>query len=293
MTDLGLRALVRAWRDAPTPATEAAVVSAGLRAGRLALAQAELLAWVGGRGAREALGLAPDAPDEGLRLPSALFRPGAPVALASLTGSAELLAVARTADDRLALVLTVRGALLNRGQAAWLALVDELIALGPSRLLLEAEGVSRMGSSALTVLVRAADRAREEGWRVDLLGVPDRLWTVVEMLGLGLFLGRFTTVAGALAAPIPPARRAASTPSWLLGLSRWGPAACARAALAMAAAPSKDEPPDRRAAWRALAADVQARGAWDVRRLDERADWAPLDRACVHAALADWVLGQL
>jgi anti-anti-sigma regulatory factor len=175
----------------------------------------------------------------------------------------------------------------------WTALLDELVALGPSRVLLEAEGISSVGSSALAGLVRAADRARAEGWRIDLLRCPERIWLVIQMLGLDVFMAEFRSIPEALAEPIEPPRRAAATPAWLLGLARWGPAACARAALGIAAAPAKDEPPDRRAAWRALAADVQARGAWDVRRLDERADWAPLDRASVHAALADWVLGEL
>jgi anti-anti-sigma regulatory factor len=269
------------------------VVSAGLRVGRLPVAQAELLAWIGGRGAREALGLSPDAPDEALRLPSALFQPGVQLPLAGLGDSAELLCTARTADDRLALVVTVRGALVSRAQPVWTALLDELVAVGPSRVLLEAEGISQVGSSALAGLVRAAERARAEGWRVDLLRCPPRIWLVIEMLGLDVFMGGFGSLSEALAAPIEPSRRAAATPSWLLGLARWGPEACARAAVAMAAAPAKDEPPDRRAAWRALAADVRTRGAWDVRRLDVRADWAPLDRACVHAALADWIFGQL
>lgn len=313
--DERLRRLERAWRERGDLEAGVALLRERERVGAITRGRLEVAAYLGHAPARAALGLPATAPGAGDRLPSHAFSRGVALPLSSAPEGVVLRA--ETLDDALTVLLRIDRSL--HGEATWFPrALDELVAWGVPRLVLEFAQVPYVGSTNLGAIVRVADRLQQLGGGLALVGMSSRVRIVLEMLGLAAYLRLFDDVTAAVAALAGSTEREPEPRQWLVRLIRWGREPCVRAALlALEQEPAallRDEvraaesardwlrcpcAQHRRRAreaavragsgWAAVAATTAGVGTWPL----GLAEGAPLrDEGAVRAGVVAWALSE-
>lgn len=98
------------------------------------------------------------------------------------------------------IVLSVDRALRGTGEISLKERIDELVAEGRIRILIDMREVPYLDSSELGRLIRAHLSVRKAGGRVRLCNVPDRILSLLKITHLDTVLDLYSTEKEALAA---------------------------------------------------------------------------------------------